>query len=31
VLQFKYGGAVKMTLDPSGNMVVIGDISGFGP
>lgn len=30
VLQFKYNGALKMTLDSSGNLTVAGEITGFG-
>ena len=30
VLQFKYNGTVKMTLDSSGNLTVAGEITGFG-
>ena len=30
VLQFKYNGVVKMTLDSSGNLTADGDITGFG-
>lgn len=30
VLQFKYNGVTKMTLDSSGNLIAAGDITGFG-
>lgn len=30
VLHFKYGGTTKATLNSSGNLVVVGDVTAFG-